>query len=225
MTGQSSSPGCYLRRSRSVIARSAATKQSTSPQRPTALDRRVGLRPLAMTTHQIGPDSPCPGGPQPGRYCRYSRKAPRGGKHFESIPIGMGSIALPPAPCGVYLTKNSVAIRSSVCSVYLYAPRTVRENKLNRSSRVAIAKATGQPNMAGYPTQPDGSTVCNRRHWRTGNRGVCSASDVGSGFKNVWPASSARGLSRLVADPVCFNVSGLEELPPAMMEIRTLRSS
>ena len=25
--------------------------------------------------------------------------------------------------------------------------------------------------------------------------------------------------------PVCINVSGLEELPPAMMEIRTLRSS
>src|SRR3984957_15325120 len=32
-------------------------------------------------------------------------------------------------------------------------------------------------------------------------------------------------LSRLAADPVCINVSGLEELPPAMMEIRTLRSS
>ena len=45
------------------------------------------------------------------------------------------------------------------------------------------------------------------------------------GFKNVWPAPSARGLSRLAADPVCFNVSGLEELPPTMMEIRTLRSS
>jgi transposase len=44
-------------------------------------------------------------------------------------------------------------------------------------------------------------------------------------FKNVWPAPSARGLSSLAADPVCFNVSGLEELPPAMMEIRTLRSS
>ena len=44
-------------------------------------------------------------------------------------------------------------------------------------------------------------------------------------FKNVWPAPSARGLSRLAADPVCFNVSGLEELPPTMMEIRTLRSS
>ena len=44
-------------------------------------------------------------------------------------------------------------------------------------------------------------------------------------FKNVWPAPSARGLSRLAADPVCFNVSGLEELPPAMMEIRTPRSS
>ena len=43
-------------------------------------------------------------------------------------------------------------------------------------------------------------------------------------FKNVWPAPSARGLSRLAADPVCFNVSGLEELPPAMMEIRTLES-
>jgi hypothetical protein len=45
------------------------------------------------------------------------------------------------------------------------------------------------------------------------------------GNKNVWPAPSARGLSRLAADPVCINVSGLEELPPAMMEIRTLRSS
>ena len=44
-------------------------------------------------------------------------------------------------------------------------------------------------------------------------------------FKNVWPVPSARGLSRLAADPVCFNVSGLEELPPTMMEIRTLRSS
>jgi hypothetical protein len=44
-------------------------------------------------------------------------------------------------------------------------------------------------------------------------------------FKNVWPAPSARGLSRMAADPVCFNVSGLEELPPAMMEIHTLRSS
>ena len=43
--------------------------------------------------------------------------------------------------------------------------------------------------------------------------------------KNVWPAPSARGLSRLAADPVCVNVSGLEELPPAMMEIRALRSS
>jgi hypothetical protein len=32
-------------------------------------------------------------------------------------------------------------------------------------------------------------------------------------------------LTRLAADPVCFNVSGLEELPPAMMEIRALRSS
>ncbi len=44
-------------------------------------------------------------------------------------------------------------------------------------------------------------------------------------FKNVWPAPSARDVSRLAADPVCFNVSGVEELPPAMMEIRTLRSS
>ena len=44
-------------------------------------------------------------------------------------------------------------------------------------------------------------------------------------FKNVWPAPSARSLSRLAADLVCFNVSGLEELPPAMMEIRALRSS
>ena len=29
----------------------------------------------------------------------------------------------------------------------------------------------------------------------------------------------------VAADPVCFNVSGLEEVPPAMMEIRALRSS
>jgi hypothetical protein len=29
--------------------------------------------------------------------------------------------------------------------------------------------------------------------------------------KNVWPAPSAGGLSRLAADPVCINVSGLEE--------------
>ena len=46
-----------------------------------------------------------------------------------------------------------------------------------------------------------------------------------SHIQNVWPAPSARGLSRLAADPVCINVSGLEELPPAMMEIRMLRSS
>src|ERR1700729_268444 len=44
-------------------------------------------------------------------------------------------------------------------------------------------------------------------------------------FKNVWPAPSARGLSSLAADSVCFNVSGLEELPPAMMEIPPFRSS
>ena len=31
-------------------------------------------------------------------------------------------------------------------------------------------------------------------------------------FKNVWSAPSARGLSRLATDPVCFNVSGLEGL-------------
>src|SRR3984957_18740394 len=40
------------------------------------------------------------------------------------------------------------------------------------------------------------------------------------GITNVWPAPSARGLSSLAADSVCFNVSGLEELPPAMTEIR-----
>jgi hypothetical protein len=34
-----------------------------------------------------------------------------------------------------------------------------------------------------------------------------------------------KGFCRDWADPVCFNVSGLEELPPAMMEIRALRSS
>ena len=44
-------------------------------------------------------------------------------------------------------------------------------------------------------------------------------------FKNVWPAPFARGFVRLAADPVCFNVSGLEEQPPAMMEIRALWSS
>ena len=34
-----------------------------------------------------------------------------------------------------------------------------------------------------------------------------------------------KGFVRLAADPVCFNVSGLEEQPPALMEIRALRSS
>ena len=45
------------------------------------------------------------------------------------------------------------------------------------------------------------------------------------GFTNVWSAPFARGFVRLAADPVCFNVSGLEAPPPAMMEIRALRSS
>ena len=44
-------------------------------------------------------------------------------------------------------------------------------------------------------------------------------------FKNVWPAPSARGFFETGCCSVCINVSGLEELPPAMMEIRTLRSS
>jgi transposase len=44
-------------------------------------------------------------------------------------------------------------------------------------------------------------------------------------FKTYGPPRLQGGLSRLAADPVCINVSGLEELPPAMMEIRTLRSS
>ena len=52
-----------------------------------------------------------------------------------------------------------------------------------------------------------------------------SNSTIGRALKNVWPAPFARGLSRLAADPVCINVSGLEEHPPAMMEIRALRSS
>jgi putative transposase len=43
--------------------------------------------------------------------------------------------------------------------------------------------------------------------------------------KTYGPPRLQGGLSRLAADPVCINVSGLEELPPAMMEIRTLRSS
>jgi transposase len=44
-------------------------------------------------------------------------------------------------------------------------------------------------------------------------------------FKNVWPAPSARGFFEIGCCSVCVNVSGLEELTPAMMEIRTLRSS
>jgi putative transposase len=44
-------------------------------------------------------------------------------------------------------------------------------------------------------------------------------------LKTYGPPRSQGVLSRLAADPVCINVSGLEELPPAMMEIRTLRSS
>ena len=55
--------------------------------------------------------------------------------------------------------------------------------------------------------------------------GVVFVHAEGLTSKNVWPAPFARGFSRLAADPVCFNVSGLEELPPAMMEIRTLQSS
>jgi hypothetical protein len=43
--------------------------------------------------------------------------------------------------------------------------------------------------------------------------------------KMYGPPRSQGVVSRLAADPVCFNVSGLEELPPAMMEIRALRSS
>jgi hypothetical protein len=43
--------------------------------------------------------------------------------------------------------------------------------------------------------------------------------------KTYGPPRLQGSLSRLAADPVCINVSGLEELPPAMMEIRTLRSS
>ena len=42
---------------------------------------------------------------------------------------------------------------------------------------------------------------------------------------NVWPALSARGFFEIGCCSVCVNVSGLEELTPAMMEIRTLRSS
>jgi transposase len=44
-------------------------------------------------------------------------------------------------------------------------------------------------------------------------------------FKTYGPPRLQGVLSGLAADPVCFNVSGLEELPPAMMEIRALRSS
>jgi hypothetical protein len=50
-----------------------------------------------------------------------------------------------------------------------------------------------------------------------------SASAIAS--KTYGPPRLQGGLSRLAADPVCINVSGLEELPPAMMEIRTLQSS
>ena len=64
------------------------------------------------------------------------------------------------------------------------------------------------------------------RGLKAGYRSVCNFVHAEKlSFNNVWPAPSARGLSRLAADPVCINVSGLEELPPAMMEIRTLRSS
>ena len=52
-----------------------------------------------------------------------------------------------------------------------------------------------------------------------------SNSTIGRALINVWPAPFARGLSRLAADPVCINVSGLEEHPPAMMEIRAPWSS
>jgi hypothetical protein len=44
-------------------------------------------------------------------------------------------------------------------------------------------------------------------------------------FKNVWPAPLARGFVEIGVSSVCFNVSGLEELPAAMMERRALRSS
>ena len=43
-------------------------------------------------------------------------------------------------------------------------------------------------------------------------------------LKTHWAAPSARGLSKMDADP-CASTYGLEELPPTMMEIRTLRSS
>jgi hypothetical protein len=43
--------------------------------------------------------------------------------------------------------------------------------------------------------------------------------------KTYGPPRLQGGLSRLAADPVCINVSGLEELRRAMMEIGTLRSS
>ena len=48
---------------------------------------------------------------------------------------------------------------------------------------------------------------------------------LGLTLKTYGPPRSQGVLSRLAADPVCFNVSGLEELPLAMMEIRALRSS
>jgi transposase len=48
---------------------------------------------------------------------------------------------------------------------------------------------------------------------------------AGHRFKTYGPPRSQGVLSRLAADPVCFNVSGFEEFPPAMMEIRALRSS
>lgn len=76
---------------------------------------------------------------------------------FASIPMGMGmpSLCLPPHAV-LDITKNSVAIRSFVCSVIF----TLQEPFASMTSvdphAVAIAKATGQPIMSEAPTLPDG---------------------------------------------------------------------
>ena len=68
-----------------------------------------------------------------------------------------------------------------------------------------------------WPPQPARRSIPPR--FRVGSSALAIAS------KTYGPPRLQGDLSRLAADPVCINVSGLEELPPAMMEIRTLRSS
>ena len=61
-----------------------------------------------------------------------------------------------------------------------------------------------------WPPQPARRSIPPR--FRVGS----SASAIAS--KTYGPPRLQGGLSRLAADPVCINLSGLEELPPAMME-------